>query len=80
MMRAFLTTAIAVLVFVLVGFTPVAAQPKDVCLKVNGEKVEVHNLAINPVVIDRDGIPDFAATSMLESVSTGKESKSYNLL
>jgi hypothetical protein len=31
-------------------------------------------------VIDRDSIPDFAATSMLESVSTGKESKSYNLL
>jgi hypothetical protein len=79
-MRVFLITAIAVLVFVVVGFSPGAAQPKDVCLKINGEKVEVHNLASKPVVIDRDGIPDFAATSMLESVSTGKESKSYNLL
>ena len=79
-MRDFLTTAIVALVFVLVGFSHAAAQQKGVCLKVNGEKVEVHNLAINPIVIDRDGIPDFAATSMLESVSTGKESKSYNLL
>jgi hypothetical protein len=73
-------TAIAVLVFVVVGFAPAAAQQKDVCLQVNGEKVEIHNLASKPIVIDRDGIPDFAATSMLESVSTGKESKSFNLL
>jgi len=79
-MRIFSTIAIAVLVFVLVGFSHAAAQQKGVCLKVNGEKVEVHNLANKPIVIDRDGIPDFVATSMLESVSTGKESKSYNLL
>ena len=79
-MKVFLISAIALLVFVVVGFAQEAAQQKGVCLKVNGEKVEVHNLAVNPVVIDRDGIPDFAATSMVKSVSTGKESKSYNLL
>ena len=62
------------------GFAQVDAQQKDVCLKVKGEKVEVHNLAGQPVVIDRDGIPDFTATSMVKSVSSGKESQSYNLL
>ncbi len=79
-MKVFLTTAIVVLVFVVVGFTPATAQQKDVCLKVNGEKVEVHNLGVKPIVIDRDGIPDFVPTSMFQSVSTGKESTSYNLL
>ena len=79
-MKVFLSTAIAVLVFVVAGFAQAAAQEKGVCLKVNGERVEVHNLAGIPVVIDRDGIPDFAATSMVKSVSTGKESQSYNLL
>lgn len=79
-MKAPLTTTILVLVFVLVGLTTVTAQQKVVCLQVNGEKVEVHNLTSKPIVIDRDGIPDFAATSMLGSVSTGQESKSYNLL
>jgi hypothetical protein len=79
-MKVFLTTAIVLLGVVVVGFAQADAQQKDVCLKVNGEKVEVHNLAGEPIVIDRDGVPDFAATSMVKSVSTGKESQSYNLL
>ncbi|MBI5584577.1 MAG: hypothetical protein HY892_12220 [Deltaproteobacteria bacterium] len=79
-MKVLLTTAIVVLVFVVAGFSHTTAQQKGICLQVNGEKVEVHNLAGKPIVIDRDGIPDFAATSVLESVSTGKETKSYNLL
>jgi hypothetical protein len=79
-MKVFLTTAIALWGFVVVGFAQADAQQKDVCLKVNGEKVEVYNLAGQPIVIDRDGIPDYAATSMVKSVSTGKESQSHNLL
>lgn len=79
-MKTFLTATMAVLIFVPAGFTPAASPQKSVCLKVNGEKVEIHNLGGAPVVIDRDGIPDFASTSMLESVSTAKGSKSYNLL
>ena len=79
-MKVLLNSAIAVLVFVVAGFSQAAAQENGVCLKVNGEKVEVHNLAGNPVVIDRDGIPDFVATSMVKSISTEKESQSYNLL
>jgi hypothetical protein len=79
-MKVFSTLVSAVLVLILIIFTHAPAQEKGVCLRVNGEKVEVHNLSAKPLVIDRDGIPDFAATSMLESVSTGKESKSYNLL
>jgi hypothetical protein len=79
-MKVFLSTVIAVLVFVVAGFAQAAAEEKGVCLKVNGEKVEVYHLAGIPVVIDRDGIPDFAATSMVKSVSTGKGSQSYNLL
>jgi hypothetical protein len=79
-MRVFLTAAIAVLVFVAVGFAQAASPQKGVCLKVNGEKVEIYNLRSTPVVIDRDGIPDFASTSMLESISAAEGSKSYNLL
>ncbi|MGA3085187.1 MAG: hypothetical protein ABSE95_10375 [Thermodesulfobacteriota bacterium] len=79
-MKVFLTAAIAVSVFIAVGFAHTASQQKGVCLKINGEKVEIYNLRSDPVVIDRDGIPDFASTSMGQSVSTEKGSKSYNLL
>lgn len=79
-MKVFLTAAIAVSVFVVFGLANAAEKQKGVCLKVSGEKIAIHNLADKPVVIDRDGTPDFVATSMLESVSTAKGSKSYNIL
>jgi hypothetical protein len=79
-MKVFLFVAIAISVFVTFGFAQAASQQQGVCLKVSGEKVEIHNLANDPIVIDRDGIPDSMPTSMLKSVSAAKESKSYNLL
>jgi hypothetical protein len=79
-MRIFLAAAIAVSGFAVFGLVSASEMQKGVCLKVSGEKVEIHNLADKPVVIDRDGIPDFVATSMVESVSTAKESKSYSIL
>ncbi len=78
-MRVFLTAAIVVSFFFAVGFAGAAGKQKSVCLKVNGEKVEILNLASQPVVIDREGIPDFVPTSMMKSISTAKESKSYNI-
>ncbi len=78
-MKIFFTAAMAVSIFLAAGLACAASSQKGVCLKVNGEKVEIHNLGSQPVVIDRDGIPDFASTSMMESVSTAKESKSVNL-
>jgi hypothetical protein len=74
----FLMTVVLVLVFVVLDQVP--AQQKGVCLKVSGEKVEVHNLGSTPLVIDREGIPDFAATSLMQSMATETESKAYNLL
>lgn len=61
-MRVFLFVAIAVSVFFTVGLAQAASQQKGVCLKVGGEKVEIHNLASDPVIIDRDGIPDSIPT------------------
>lgn len=78
-MRVFLTAVIAVSVFVVFGLAHAAEKKKGVCLSVSGEKISIHNLADKPLVIDRDGIPDFASTSMMHSVSTSKESKSYNI-
>lgn len=80
-MRAFLIAAITVLTFVVVGFANhAAAGEKEVCLKVDGEKIEIQNLGNEPVVIDRDGIPDFVPTSMVGSVSTAAEPKAYNIM
>ncbi len=80
-MRVFLFAAILVSILIVTGLTNAAEKQKDVCLKVKGEKVEIRNLADKPIVIDREGIPDFVATSMLQSVSsTGKEPKSYNII
>jgi hypothetical protein len=78
--KFFAATALAVLVFIVYGMTLATAQPKSICLKVIGEKVEVHNLGSTPLVIDREGIPDFAATSLMQSMATETESKAYNLL
>ena len=79
-MKVFLHLTMAVLVSVFLFSFQAGAQQQGVCLKVNGEKVEILHLADKALVIDRDGIPDFAATSMLEAVTTGKETKSYNLI
>jgi hypothetical protein len=61
------------------GLAHPAGAGEAVCLQVNGENVEIHGLTQEPISIDRDGIPDFVATSMMKSVSTGTESKSYNI-
>jgi hypothetical protein len=79
-MRVFLTAAVAVSAFVVFGLAHAGGKQKSICLKVNGEKIEIHNLADKPVIIDRDGIPDFASTAMMQSVSTAKGSESYNIL
>jgi hypothetical protein len=79
-MKGFLSLVTAVLVLVFVVLTPAQARQKGVCLQVSGEKVEVHHLGSTPLVIDREGIPDFAATSVMQSTATEKESKAYNLL
>ena len=79
-MRVFLAAAILVSALIVVGLTHIAEAQKGVCLKVNGEKIEIHNLGDKPLVIDRDGVPDFASTAMMQSVSTAKGSESYNIL
>ncbi len=79
-MKVFFTSVFVVSAFFFIGFAHAAAKQKSVCLKVVGEKVEIHNLAAEPIVIDRDGIPDFASTAMMKSISTSKGSKSYNIL
>ena len=79
-MRAFLIAAITFLTFIAGFANHAVAGDKDVCLKVDGEKVVIQNLADEPIIIDRDGIPDFVPTSMVQSVSTAAESKSYNIL
>jgi hypothetical protein len=66
--------------FAVLGLAHVAGGEEAVCLQVNGENVEVHGLTQEPIAIDRDGVPDFVATSMMKSVSTAAESKSYNIL
>ena len=62
------------------GLAHSAGDPAPVCLRVNGENVEIRGLTQEPIVIDRDGVPDFVATSMIKSVSTAADSKSYNIL
>ena len=79
-MKVFLAVAIVLSSFVFFGSAHAAGKQKNVCLKVKGEKIEIHNLADDPIVIDRDGVPDFVATSMMKSISTAKESKSFNIL
>jgi hypothetical protein len=79
-MKGFLPLMTAVLVLVFVVLDQVHSQQKGVCLKVSGEKVEVYNLGSTPLAIDREGIPDFAATSVMRSIATETESKAYNLL
>lgn len=79
-MRVFRAAAIVFSSLVVFGLAHADAKQKGVCLKVNGEKIEIHNLGDKPLVIDRDGIPDFASTAMMQSVSTAKGSESYNIL
>lgn len=79
-MRAFFIAAMGAAVLIAMGFHQANAGEKGVCLKVNGEKIEIHNLASEPIVDDRDGVPDFVASSMMKSVSTPTESFSYNIL
>jgi len=66
--------------FAVFALTHAAGAGEAVCLQVNGENVEIHGLTQKPIAIDRDGIPDFVPTSMMKSVSTATESKSYNIL
>jgi hypothetical protein len=66
--------------FAVLGLAHAAGGEDAVCLQVNGENVEIRGLTQEPIVIDRDGTPDFVTTSMMKSVSTATESKSYNIL
>jgi hypothetical protein len=66
--------------FAVLGLAHAASGEDAVCLQVNGENVEIHGLTQEPIAIDRDGVPDFVPTSMMKSVSTATESKSYNIL
>jgi hypothetical protein len=62
------------------GLARAGGSLESVCFKVNGENVEIRGLTQEPIAIDRDGVPDFVATSMMKSISTATESKSYNIL
>ena len=66
--------------FAVLALTHAAGAGEAACLQVNGENVEIHGLTQEPIVIDRDGVPDFVPTSMMKSVSTATEAKSYNIL
>ena len=66
--------------FAVLGLAHAAGGEAAVCLQVNGENVEIHGLTQEPIAIDRDGVPDFVPTSMMKSVSTATEAKSYNIL
>jgi hypothetical protein len=66
--------------FAVLGLAHAAGGEAAVCLQVNGENVEIRGLTQEPIAIDRDGVPDFVPTSMMKSVSTATESKSYNIL
>jgi hypothetical protein len=71
---------IGVASFLAFAFAHAAGGGEAVCLQVNGEKIEIRGLTQEPITVDRDGIPDFVATSMMKSVSTTTESKSYNIV
>jgi hypothetical protein len=79
-MKAFCMAMSAALLLAAGGLSSAVAGDKDVCLKVDGEKIEILNLDQAPIIVDRDGIPDFVPTSMLKSVATEKETKDYNVL
>jgi hypothetical protein len=79
-MRIFPKVLIGAAMVAASGFAHAAGNGEAVCLQVNGENVEIRGLTEEPIVIDRDGTPDFVATSMMKSVSTATESKSYNIL
>jgi hypothetical protein len=78
-MRVYLVATIIISAFFIVGLAHATGRQKGVCFKVSGEKIEIHNLQDKPIIIDREGIPDFVSTSMMESVSTAKGSQSYNI-
>jgi hypothetical protein len=79
-MRVFQWALIVVTVVGDFGLARAAGGVESVCLKVNGENVEIRGLTQEPIAIDREGVPDFVATSMMKSVSTATESESYNIL
>jgi uncharacterized protein YabE (DUF348 family) len=78
--RIFRTAVTVFFFFSVIGIALGTSKQEKVCLKVEGEKIEINNLASSAVVIDRDGIPDFAATSMMKSISTANGTESYNIL
>ena len=66
--------------FAVLGLAHAAGGEAAVCLQVNGENFEIRGLTQEPIAIDRHGVPDFVPTSMMKSVSTATESKSYNIV